>query len=381
LLFWNRGRPQRLFDEAREVFATHPERAEQLLERCVGAAGGAYPAAELLRCRALGATGRWDEATGLFSLIEDKSACEPRELVRLAREAQASHVEALAEMALLAADRPGPEQAGVLRQLISLHLEREPSEQTLEYCRRLARVAPDDPFPWQIEGRLQQQRKEALAAIEAYREALRRKPMPRQELEIRTDLAGLLIDSGDLAQARKEMNRLSENSAAAKAVRMKDAYLLRLEGHSQAALDKVQAVLADVPSSAGALMLRGILRLDQGQLALAAEDLSAVVTAQPFNKEAHYKLGQAYLKLGRPRQAEQHLETSKRLTELNLKILDLEPQMLHDQANRGLASRLAELYEQVGRTEEARRLLDWQPPSDLSGDSSTPSRRTSRGSD
>jgi Flp pilus assembly protein TadD len=351
-----------LFDEAQELFPTHPERAEQLLEHSVAAAGGEYPAAQLLRCRALGATGRWDEATGLFSLIEDKSACEPQELVRLAQEAHRAHAETLAEMALDAANRPGPEQAGVLRQLISLQLERASSDAALAYCRQLERVSPADPFPWQAEGRLQQQRKEALAAVHAYREALRRKPGQRQELEIRMELAGLLIDSGDLTEAREEMNRLLANPAAAEAVRMKDAYLLRLEGHPREALAKVQRVLADAPSAAGALMLRGILHLDQGQFALAADDLSEVVAAQPFNKEAHYKLGQAYLKLNRPQEAEQHLETSNRLTDLSLEILALEPHLSRDRASRELVSRLADLYEQVGRTEDARRLRSWQSP-------------------
>lgn len=360
LFAWNLGRSQRLFDEAQEIFATHPERAAQLLARSIDAAGGDYPAAQLLRCRALGAAGRWDEATGLFSLIEDKSACGPRELVRLAREAQRANAEALAEMALVAANRPGAEQAAVLRQLISLEFERAPSEEALAHCRELARIAPDDPFPWQVEGRLQERRKEALAAVDAYREALRRKPKARQELEIRMALAGLLIDSGELSSAREEMNRLLANPAAAEAVRMKDAYLLRLEGRWQAALEKVQSVLVDDPCSAGALMLRGILYFDRGRFAQAAEDLRRVVAAQPFNKEAHYKLAQAYLRLDRPQEAETHLQTSNRLTELNLEIMALEARVRDNRTDRALVSQLAELYEEVGRSQDAGRLRSLQ---------------------
>ena len=361
LFAWNLGRSKRLFDEAQEVFATHPERAEQLLARSIDAAAGDYPAAQLLRCRALGAAGRWDEATGLFSLIEDKSACEPRELARLAREAQRANADVLAEMALVAANRPGAEQAAVLRQLIAFEFERAPSDEALAYCRELARIAPNDPFPWQAEGRLQQRRKEAIAAIHAYREALRRKPNERNELEIRMALAGLLIDSGELTSAREEMDRLLANPSAAEAVRMKDAYLLRLEGHWQTALAKVQSVLADAPGSAGALMLRGILSFDRGQFAQAAEDLERVVAAQPFNKEAHYKLGQAYLKLDRPKEARAHLQTSNRLTELNLEIMALEARVRENRADRALVSKLAGLYEEVGRGSEARHLLNGHP--------------------
>lgn len=356
LLFWRQGRAQRLFDEAQAQFKTDPQQAERLLEQSVAAAGGNFPQAQLLRCRALGATSRWDEALGLFSLIEDATQCEQAELLRLAQEAERAGVEALALRALGAADRTGPNEAAVLRRLIRLELKAGSQADVLEQCRRLEPLAPDDPTPWRLEGQILQQRKESLAAVRAYREALRRNPDEQQELAIRVELVGPLIDAGELAAARQEMDRLLAHPAAAEGVRMKDANLLRLEGRTREALAQIDRVLAKSPGLAGALMLRGMLYFDLGRYAEAAADLARVAAAEPNNKEARYKLGQAYLKLNRPAEAEQQLAASQRLTDAEIEILQLQPRLRQNLADRALIERLAKLYDEVGRNEDAERL-------------------------
>lgn len=356
MFYWNQGRAERLFHEAQSQLAAHPEQAEKLLEQSVVAAGGQFPAAQLLRCRALGAMGRWDESLGLFSLIDDPASCEPRELLRLAQESQKAGADALTLRALAAADRPGSEQTAVVKLRLSLEFKNGPSREVLELCRRLEQLSADDPYPWVVEAEVLRQHKEPLAAVRAYREALRRKPSERQQLAIRTELAGQLIDSGELAAARQEMDRLLAHPATAEAVRMKDAYLLRLEGRSEQALAEVDRVLADSPDSAAALMLRGILSFDLGRYAAAADDLSQTAKAQPYNKEARYKLGQAYLKLNRSAEAAKELEASRKLTDAEIEILALEPKLRQNRSDLELTDRLAKLYEQVGRTADAERL-------------------------
>jgi Flp pilus assembly protein TadD len=358
MFYWKQGRAERLFEEAEAQFAAHPEQAERLLEQSVLAAGGQFPAAQLLRCRVLGAMGRWDEALGLFSLIEDPTSCEPQELLRLAQESQKAASDALTLRALAAADRPGSEQAAVVKLRVSMEFKHGPSREVLELCRRLEQLSPEDPYPWIVEAEILRQSKESLAAVRAYCEALARKPNERQQLAIRTELVGQLIDSGKLLAAREEMDRLLANPASAESVRMKDAYLLRLEGCSEQALAQIDRVLSASPDSAAARMLRGILYFDLGRYAEAAGDLSRAAKAQPYNKEARYKLGQTYLKLNRSVEANEELEASRKLTEAEIEILALEPKLRQNRSDRVLADRLAELYEQVGRTGEARRLRD-----------------------
>lgn len=352
-LYWQRERPRRLYEEAQRAFLAQPQAAERLLEQSVEAAGGNYPEAQLLRCRALGAMGRWDAAIGLFSMIEDSSTCSSRDLLQLASEAQRAGFTQFAEMALTAANRPGEDQAEALEQLIRLEADQASPEAALKHCRQLQQVASEEPFAWLAEGRLQQQRKEALAASRAFREALRRSKSERQQAEIRVELVSSLMDAGDLAAARVEMDWLTARADARDAIPLKEAYLLRLEGRLGDALEKVDRLLSQSPDSAAPLMLRGILYYDEGRFREAADDLARVVEIQPFNKEAHYKLGQAYQKLGENDKAAVHLSRSDELTQNALEALALEAQVRKEPANRAAAARLAELYERLGRVAEA----------------------------
>lgn len=354
---WRQGSAQRLFEAAKAEYPANPERAEKLLEQSVVAAGGSYPEAQLLRCRALGAMNHWQEALGLFSLIDHPERCDPVELLLLAQEAEHSGVDALALLALGAADRPGPKQAVILKRRIGLELKEGSIGDLLDQCKRLEQLDPEDPFPWQLEGQLMRRSKEPIAAARAYLEALKRKPSERQRLSIRVEMVGQLIEAGDLAAARVEMDSLLGHPATAEAVRMKDAYLLRLEGRLDEALAQAELVLARSRDPAPALMLRGILQLDLGRYAEAADDLSRAVKLQPYNKEARYKLAQAYLKLDRPDDAAKEREASQKLTDAEIEILALEPKFRQNRSDRRLAARLAELYEQVGRKEDAERLL------------------------
>ena len=204
--------------------------------------------------------------------------------------------------------------------------------------------------------------KEPIAAARAYLEALERKPSERQRLSIRVEMVGQLIEAGDLAAARVEMDSLLAHPATAEAVRMKDAYLLRLEGRLDEALAQADVVLARSPDPAPALMLRGILQLDLGRFAEAADDLSRAVKLQPYNKEARYKLAQAYLKLDRPDDAAKEREASQKLTDAEIEILALEPKLRQNRSDLELRDRLAKLYRQVGREDDADRLIHSTAP-------------------
>lgn len=355
-MYWRHERPRRLFDEATEIILSRPETAERLLEQSVEAAGGNYPEAQLLRCRALGSMGRWDAALGLFSMIEDKSVCAPTELLLLSQKAHAAGQRQLELMTLVAANRPGSQQAKVLHRLIALELEESSPDEVLEHCGQLAGIAVDDPFPWLVQGRLYRKQKEALASARAYREALRRELNAREQREARAELAGVLMDAGELEEARKEMDRLLIGEQPADDILLKDAYLCRLEGKTEEALRKSERLVAKSPASSAALMLRGILYFDLARFSEAAEDLSRVVAAQPFNKEAHYKLGQAFQKSGRPEQAAAHLNRSAELTQYAVGILALEPVVKSAPHDHASADRLAALYERVGRIADAERL-------------------------
>lgn len=100
-------------------------------------------------------------------------------------------------------------------------------------------------------------------------------------------------------------------------------------------------------------MLRGIVHLDIGEFEKAREDLGRVVTKDPFNKEAHYKLSQALLRLNKPQEAQRHLDISNRLTAAATEALNLVTQSDGKPIDQQRRQRLAELYEQLGQRELA----------------------------
>jgi Flp pilus assembly protein TadD len=104
-------------------------------------------------------------------------------------------------------------------------------------------------------------------------------------------------------------------------------------------------------------MLRGVLYFDLGRYAEAADDLGRAAKAQPFNKEARYKLGQAYLKLDRAAEAAEELEASRKLTAAEIEILELEPKWRQNPNDLELRDQLAKLYRQVGREDDVERVL------------------------
>ncbi|MBW3541855.1 MAG: tetratricopeptide repeat protein [Planctomycetes bacterium] len=359
--FFGGGASRRLYEEAREIHESEPARAAVLLEESVAAAGGDYPEAQLLWTRVLGRLGRWDEALGCFSLIEEPSQLGAEELVALARDADRAGVPLLAVMSLEAAMQSGNREAEVLRLLVPLRYRAGREDDALRLARRLQQLEPEDPFGWRVAANILQERRETRAAIDAYREALRRGPDAREAALIRGELLGLLIDEGEIAAAREILNELLESETLSARNRVRQAWLLRLEGDQAAALETVSEVLREQPSSAEALLVRGTLWLDAGDLDRAEEDLSRLVELSPYNKEAHHKLGQVYLRSRRLDDARRHLEESRRLVELTLAILPLRERIQREPENNELRQRLASLYTAAGQPQEAAR---WRASSD-----------------
>lgn len=321
VLWWVRARPAELYRDAERLWQADPVKADALLERSVELSAGDFPAAQLLRSRVLGSLGRWPEALGCFSLIERPAACDQQGLLDLAVQAEAAGQHMLATLALEAANRPGSKQTDVLKALLMLERNGAALEKLLAHCHELQTVAPGEPLGWQIEIAAHQSRKELRPAIDACRRALDA-PLDDQTIrEVRDDLAGMLMEVGELPSARDELDRLLTEDADEPALLLKHADLLRMEGKPDKALNIVEKVLRQAPSVA-ARMLRGVLYLDAGRYREAADDLDQVVADDPLNKEAHYKLSQACFKLGEAERAKRHLRESQRLTRQAIDALD-----------------------------------------------------------
>lgn len=356
--YWAFETPGGLFWRARSLEESDPKEAERLVIESVELAQGDYPDAQLFWCRLLIHSHRWTEALGCFDLIETPEACDQSELLDLGQKALAANQLLLAGNLLTAANRPGPGQPAVLKLLIDLKEGVGQTAEALELAKNLSQLSPGSSKAWQIQGRLYARQKELPEALKACEKALERNPAPEDEAAIRSTMVQVLIDQGDVQAARGQMNRLLAGDTPP-SLRIQHAYLLRLESRLPEALDEIGRALEEDPSPR-ALMVRGLVLFDSGEFEKALADFRRITEAEPYNKEAHYKLAQSAERLGQADLAETHRAISRRLTAAAIELLEVEAALARDPQNRDRLGELADLYETLGqfpRGEQIRRHL------------------------
>lgn len=335
---------------AREFLPHDPARSERMAERAVLTARGNYPEAQLLQCRALVALEQWDAALGGLSLIKDFSTCDAADLLALGEEAIQAGKLMLAEASLIeAAKMPGATAARAMELLVSLDLQLGRRDRALKRCREWQSAVPLVARPWALAGDIESSAANLGAAIDDYREALRRAPDSQLAMEVRSSLAQSLIHSGDTNAARTEFEFLLASGPLTGKLSLSYSQLLRMEGRHKEALAEVDRQISGAGATAEALKLRGILSLDEGKLDSAISDLKESVRRNPFDIGAQHKLGQAYLQSGDPDSAKPHLDKSQKMIEATFRLSELQDQLQDDPDNSDLQKELKSLNKILGR--------------------------------
>lgn len=320
--------------QAKDRFPGNPAKAEELAEIAIQAAGGQYPAAQLLQCQALAAMGEWTAVYGGLSLIKDPSQCEPSEWLDLGQRAMSATEWAVAEMSLLAAaSRESPSQSRAMELWTQMTVQFQRQAEALAQCQTWQRQFPAAAMPWLLAADLHASGFQLADAIADYREALRRSPDHEVEVRIRSSLVRLLVLTGDRSAAPAEFDWLRKQDALTGPVRLSLAQFLRMEGKTDEGLDEIRTYIDSHGASAESLKLRGMLQLDAGQLEAATEDLTTSVKLNPFDIGAQHMLGQALLQAGKPDRAKPHLEKARRMTEATDRISELESQLKKEPGN------------------------------------------------
>lgn len=347
VVVWRRS-SQNTLEHARAISISDPRRALLVVDASLKRAE--RPAADwmLLKCELQAALGHEPEAIVTFNSIVNPSGLDAAALIGTAKAVQANGAKQLAEKLLLAANHPGPLCQDVLRSLIELDYEREEYKSVLDYCQELGKLAPGDSMPWLVSAGIHHENEHVTEALHDYRQALKCE-LPSSEItRVRHHIADLSLFIGDLTAAREEVNLLLAAPAISLDVSLLNARLLRNEGKLQQALDVVNKILRKNRNLARARLLRGEVQLDMNDFAEAAIDLEQVVHADPFNYQAHYLLAKAYIRLGKPETAQDHLAKSRQLTNIISEIQVLLYQASQDPTNQQLRLRLAELHQQSG---------------------------------
>ena len=336
--------------QARRLLPTDPAAAEQMAERAVISAGGNFPDAQLVQCRALAAMGQWDAALGGMSLIKKPSLCNPDELLDLGRQAMQAGQWQLAEISLQSATAHESDAlSGAFELLVQLQMRFQRPEEALELCREWKRRVPDAAMPWAITGDRAMASVDFGSSIADYREALRRQPAQDLENGVRSSLAQVLVLSGDVPAARREFDLLMKSRPLAGKAQLAYIQLLRLEGRFDEGLVEIEQYLAKSGKNSESLRLRGILLLDLGKPELAVAELKQSVALNPYDVGAQHKLAQAYQQIGDSASAKPHLERAQKLTDATYRIGDVQQRVRAEPTNAAAIQELKELNAILGR--------------------------------
>jgi predicted Zn-dependent protease len=163
------------------------------------------------------------------------------------------------------------------------------------------------------------------AAAIAYQKVLESSVTIEDTVRILRSLVRISIQLARQSEAREFQNRLLKMNEGDQSAddQLNEARLRRLEGDIAGAGRSLEQVLNLGMNGAEVLELRATLAMDQRDYQAAVTDLQNVLSEQPWNKQAHYKLAQALMKCGKPEEAAHHLSENRRLLEISNKIVSL----------------------------------------------------------
>lgn len=351
--------PRRYYRQAERLLDQNPERAAALLEAAVGQSGGWYPDAQLLWARAFVRLGQRQEALGCFNLIPRPATLNAKHLLALADDARRANDPLLAAYALEAIPDSSEHFNDACRQLMELRFQERRYQDVLAMGGEVTARRAGIPSTTFLMAYSQEQLADVMAAAASYAAYLDKsdgEPLERTTLA-RRQLLRLALQLGQTDLARRCLDELQTRGALTTDDQLSHARLLRSEGNLDAAWRLVRSLREDKPSNLDVIELHGALAIDRGEDAIAEPDLRQVLQSQPWNKGAHYRLAQVLQRSGRKAEAETHFRENRRLTDLSVKILELQRETRADsKLEQARLRELAQLYDAIGQTQMADQL-------------------------
>jgi tetratricopeptide (TPR) repeat protein len=336
--------PARLLQEANACSARDPTRAAGLLQAAIRKAGGKFPEAEVALCRLSARQGDWETALALFAAL-DRERCPAAFLLEFGEAAMAAHrptegVQALTEVRR----RRVPESVRALDALFVHYRGQNEEREMLNCVHELAELERARPELWWKLLELLDARQLDTEYMIVLREALRQDLPARDRTEMQHRLVARLVDEGEAEEARRELAVLIENHGPSARTRLHQAAIDRLEGNPSEALEMIESAIAEAGEQSGAVRLRALIHFDLREYKEAAEDFEKGVEADPYDLVAHFKLAEAYRKLGKPDLARKHEEISLDIRDKRQKINKLREATKQRPADRPLFEQLADLH-------------------------------------
>lgn len=347
---WESQWPERCFERGlRELAAGNP-RAALAESRKLRTATGFEAQSHVLAGAALADSGRYAEALGRLEQVPESSPVAARAMTLAARcRYQLGQFRDAAAVAL-AALQQDETAIEARRWLASALYDLGAAGPAAEQLRLIARADPHDGRPDRLLGLIEKDHEAYDRAVEHYQESLRRDPRPADRCEIVKELAQSQIRLSRFNDALKSLADCDETAAMLTLAAECHAAL----GRPEAARAAVDRALDDEPDLIEARLLRVDLNLAKGAFRDAVEDLEHVLRLRPYHQQAHFKLSQAYSRLGDRAKADEHVALMKESQALAREFSDLHDMITADAEDPEPRHRLGVLAQKRGERDLAR---------------------------
>lgn len=311
--------PQRDLERALLSPEDDPQTSEQVLRQWMTAHPDqtAEPRAALALLSL--ARGDGDEAEKQLAGL-DLSAVPPDLLLRIGERAAEGQRWRMAAQALEPLLKRDGEHATEARRLLwRVYRQLSQEEEAIPVARDLLRDEPDNldlrvELCWVLKNAFRE-----AECLEEVRRTLERDP----PLEIRRPLELLQIDQltvlGEVPEAWKVLEAIEARDGRSTALLLKTVDLYRAEGRLEEALKLVNTLLPQFPHLPAAYLTRGTILIDLNRCQEALPDLERVVSAEPFNERAQFKLSEAYRRTGHDGAARTHRDRGLALRNMQVR--------------------------------------------------------------
>ncbi|MBA2227920.1 MAG: tetratricopeptide repeat protein [Gemmataceae bacterium] len=222
------------------------------------------------------------------------------------------------------------------------------------HLQRVAELDPKDPRPYRLLGLMYKDLSRWDDAEQAYRAAWERGVEGTMRLDIRLELAEVLLQKARYEEALAWTQAGSEETPANSA----QVAWLRAEGrYGLGRWTEAAAELEAIPReqwTAAMWRCRGRLDRDAGQMEQAAECLERAVQLDPSDAESWYVLAQVYESLNRKEDAAHARQRVEDLHRRLQELTELTKQAMKRPWDSAVRQKLAEVHEQLGHSDLAR---------------------------
>lgn len=213
----------------------------------------------------------------------------------------------------------------------------------------VAESAPEDYRPHYLLGVMYQDFEVEEDAIAQFRMALERQPPQVTANKISTDLATVLISNRQYEEALKILESLPKESQTLQL----RAKIYWNQGLAEQARNALAAAEADSPLTADGLHLQATIAEDEGNIDEAIAILEQLLKDFPDRLESRYQLAMTLQQDGQEDRAAKELKVWEQNREVADQLIQLNLQAVSDPYDAEVRDQLAELCEQLGRTQLA----------------------------